>query len=51
MEIQQNGKNHTQDIFDSYQYSVLFWESLNPFTPMSDQDWISPYNISTISSR
>ena len=51
MEIQQNGKNHTQDIFDSYQYSVLFWESLNHFTPMSDQDWISPYNISTISSR
>ena len=23
----------------------------NPFTPMSDQDRISPYNINTISSR
>ena len=25
--------------------------SLNPFTPTSDQDRISPYNINTISSR
>ena len=25
--------------------------TLNPFTPMSDQDRISPYNINTISSR
>ena len=25
--------------------------SLNPFTPMSDQDRISPCNINTISSR
>ena len=25
--------------------------SLNPLTPMSDQDRISPYNIDTISSR
>ena len=25
--------------------------SLNPFTPSSDQDRISPYNINTISSR
>ena len=24
---------------------------LNPFTPTSDQDRISPYNINTISSR
>ena len=24
---------------------------LNPITPMSDQDRISPYNINTISSR
>ena len=24
---------------------------VNPFTPMSDQDRISPYNINTISSR
>ena len=24
---------------------------LNPLTPMSDQDRISPYNINTISSR
>ena len=24
---------------------------LNPLTPMSDQDRISPYNIHTISSR
>ena len=24
---------------------------LNPFTPKSDQDKISPYNINTISSR
>ena len=26
-------------------------KSFNPLTPMSDQDRISPYNISTISSR
>ena len=26
-------------------------QSLNPFTPTSDQDRISPYNINTISSR
>ena len=25
--------------------------SLNPLTPMSDQDRISPYNINTVSSR
>ena len=25
--------------------------TLNPFTPMSDQDRISPYNINIISSR
>ena len=25
--------------------------TLNPLTPMSDQDRISPYNINTISSR
>ena len=25
--------------------------SLNPLTPMSDQDRISPYNINTISAR
>ena len=25
--------------------------SLNPFTPMSDQDRISPYNYNTISTR
>ena len=30
-----------------YQRSNLF----NPFTPTSDQDRISPYNINTISSR
>ena len=24
---------------------------VNPFTPMSDQDRISPYNINTISTR
>ena len=30
----------------SYQ---LYW--LKPFTPMSDQDRISPYNINTIASR
>ena len=23
----------------------------NPLTPMSDQDWISPYNINTILTR
>ena len=29
-----------------YEYAMV-----NPFTPMSDQDRISPYNINTISSR
>ena len=24
--------------------------SVNPLTPMTDEDWISPYNINTISS-
>ena len=33
------------DDFDSFVYI------LNPFTPTSDQDRISPYNINTISSR
>ena len=28
-----------------------FFSQLNPFTPTSDQDRISPYNINTISSR
>ena len=28
---------------------VVFY--INPLTPMSDQDRISPYNINTISSR
>ena len=26
-------------------------DGINPLTPMSDQDRISPYNINTISSR
>ena len=26
-------------------------QPINPFTPTSDQDRISPYNINTISSR
>ena len=26
-------------------------KSVNPLTPMSDQDRISPYNINTISTR
>ena len=29
--------------------SILY--TFNPFTPMSDQDRISPYNINTISTR
>ena len=30
----------------------MVWESkVNPLTPMSDQDRISPYNINTISNR
>ena len=32
-------------IFSSYFFTV------NPFTPPSDQDRISPYNITTVSSR
>ena len=28
-----------------------FHDSLNPLTPMRDQDRISPYNINTISTR
>ena len=39
----------------SYGLDVWFkgdlWEDVNPFTPTSDQDRISPYNINTISSR
>ena len=31
--------------------SLLVPFSINHLTPMSDQDRISPYNISTISSR
>ena len=30
---------------------LQFHSSLNPLTPMSDQDRISPYNIHTISTR
>ena len=30
---------------------TLFQVDLNPFTPTSDQDRISPYNINTLSSR
>ena len=30
---------------------LIQWAALNPLTPMSDQDRISPYNINTISSR
>ena len=30
---------------------LTFYYLLNPLTPMSDQDRISPYNINTISSR
>ena len=29
---------------------VKVWYLINPFTPISDQDRISPYNINTISS-
>ena len=28
-----------------------FWNVLNPLTPMSDQERISPYNINTMSTR
>ena len=34
-----------------FKSSHCFFFSLNPFTPTSDQDRISPYNINTISSR
>ena len=30
---------------------TLRGQRVNPFTPTSDQDRISPYNINTISSR
>ena len=30
---------------------TVIFTSINPFTPTSDQDRISPYNINTISSR
>ena len=30
---------------------ALDGEFINPFTPISDQERISPYNINTISSR
>ena len=32
-------------------FKALFSLLLNPFTPTSDQERISPYNINTISSR
>ena len=31
--------------------SLLRWIVVNPFTPSSDQEWISPHNIYIISSR
>ena len=30
---------------------LTFYHLFNHLTPMSDQEWISPYNINTISSR
>ena len=30
---------------------VQFCHQINPLTPVSDQDRISPYNINTISTR
>ena len=43
-------------IHDTTEVSVFFFiyfatVLINPLTPMSDQDRISPYNINTISSR
>ena len=39
-------------ILTSYSFKRdLFSHFINPFTPTSDQDRISPYNITTISSR
>ena len=32
-------------------YLQCFLQLINPFTPTSDQDRISPYNINTVSSR
>ena len=49
-----SAKNHFKSIWFSYLFPVKFWNSkkskirstcnLNPLTPMSDQDRISPYN-------
>ena len=42
-------------LFSYIAYSTLAWNvdiiMVNPLTPTSDQDRISPYNINTISSR
>ena len=35
-----------------WSHYVMFLDKiLNPFTPMSDQDQISPYKVNTISTR
>ena len=40
------------EVFITYRNGSNFMlDSFNPFTPSSDQDRISPYNINTISSR
>ena len=38
-------------IISSKQEMEIKQNTINPFTPTSDQDRISPYNINTISSR
>ena len=35
----------------SYQGKLVASHYINPLTPISDQDKISPYNIKTISTR
>ena len=45
-----------QEVSGRHRVSVLskpesFLPKLNPLTPMSDQDRLSPYNINTISTR